>query len=62
MLRPAAMSTRVRITLATVGLLVAALALGGVGLAASYHVRQERAVEGTARGDAELGEFIAAPA
>jgi signal transduction histidine kinase len=52
MLRPAAMSTRVRITLATVGLLVAALALGGVGLAASYHVRQEHAVEGTARGDA----------
>src|SRR5882757_5404697 len=52
MLRPAAMSTRVRITLATVGLLVAALALGGVGLAASYHVRQEHAVEGTARADA----------
>src|SRR5438067_1336107 len=52
MLRPGTMSTRVRITLTTVGLLVAALVLSGVGLAASYHVRQEHAGRDTARADA----------
>jgi signal transduction histidine kinase len=52
MTRPAAMSTRVRITLTTVGLLVAALVAFGVGLAALYRVRQEHAVERVARAQA----------
>jgi signal transduction histidine kinase len=52
MLHPAAMSTRLRITLITVVLLFAALVLSALGLAFSYHVRQEHAVENTARADA----------
>jgi signal transduction histidine kinase len=46
------MSTRVRITLITVVLLFAALVLSALGLALSYHVRQEHAVANTARADA----------
>jgi signal transduction histidine kinase len=51
-LRPAAISTRVRITLFTVVLLFAALVLSALGLALSYHVRQEHAAANTARADA----------
>src|SRR3977135_967256 len=50
--RRMAMSTRVRITVTTVGLLVAALVVFGLGLAAVYRVRQKHAVEDVARAQA----------
>jgi len=52
MVRRGAVSTRVRITVTSVGLLVAALVVFGFGLAASYRVRQEHAVENVARAEA----------
>jgi signal transduction histidine kinase len=52
MARHITLSTRVRITVTTVLLLLAALVLGGIGLAYSVKVRQDRAVARTARADA----------
>jgi signal transduction histidine kinase len=52
MARRGEMSTRVRITVTSVGLLVAALVVFGFGLSALYRVRQEHAVEHLAQAEA----------